>query len=918
MTAASPLRAYAAVTAAYWAFMLSDGALRMLVLLHFNGLGFTPVQLAWLFLLYEVAGIVTNLAAGWLAGRFGLAATLHAGLGLQVVALIALAQMDPAWGIVASVAFVMAVQGLSGVAKDLAKMSSKSAVKLLAPKGDGGLFRWVAVLTGSKNAVKGLGFFLGAALLALAGFKAAVWGMAGVLAVILTGVVLFLPAGLPGRIKPEEAWGGWRSADARVNRLSLARLFLFGARDVWFVVGVPVYFQMVLSDGTPDGRRAAFFLIGGFLALWIIAYGAVQAAAPRILGGAGQTEAAITRKAILWSGLLVPIPFALAAAAAWAGGPSPGLTATLVAGLLAFGFVFAVNSSVHSYLILAFGDAQRITRDVGFYYMANAAGRLVGTLLSGLSYQWGGLPLCLATAGVMATLGWLAGRATPARRLISAPPRAQAARPDVLPCRAKPDSVGPTGSPQKAALRMELQDLSATALSALIAARKVAPSEVMAAHLARRAMVNGAVNAIVSARDPDDLMAEARALDTVAPRGWLHGIPFAVKDLVEVAGLRSTHGSPLFADHVPVRDDLLAARMRGAGAVFVGKTNVPEWGQGSHSFNPVFGVTRNPYDLTKSAGGSSGGAAAALATRMVWVADGSDMMGSLRNPAAFCNVYGFRPSWGLVPADAGGESFLSTLSTDGPMARTIEDIAGLLAVQAGINPAVPFGRGGFGGLGPADVRGLRIGWLGDWGGAYAMEPGILTLCQQALGELAAMGAVVVDLPPPFAAGDLWRSWVTLRAMLNAGGKRALYDTACDALKPETVWEIEQGLTLTAQAVYDASAIRSAWYARLADVFADIDILAMPSAQVWPFPADWRWPKAIGAQAMDTYHRWMEVVVPVSLAGVPSLSVPVGFGPQGLPMGMQIVGPVGSDARVLGIGQAWHTATDWPARRPSPL
>jgi MFS family permease len=228
------------------------------------------------------------------------------------------------------------------------------------------------------------------------------------LTVILAAVALFLPPGLPGRMKSEESWGGWRSKDARVNRLSLARLFLFGARDVWFVVGIPVYFQSVLSDGTAEGRREAFFLVGGFMALWIIAYGAVQALAPRLLGGKGQPEAETTRKAILWAGLLVPIPFALAAAALVAGGPAPWLTVTLVFGLLLFGFVFAINSSVHSYLILAFGSAERITRDVGFYYMANAAGRLIGTLLSGLSYQVGGLPLCLATAGVMALLSWWA------------------------------------------------------------------------------------------------------------------------------------------------------------------------------------------------------------------------------------------------------------------------------------------------------------------------------------------------------------------------------------------------------------------------------------------------------------------------------------------------------------------------------
>ncbi len=409
MSRTDGLRAYAAVTAAYWAFMLSDGALRMLVLLHFNALGFNPVQLAWLFLLYELAGIVTNLAAGWIAARFGLAVTLWSGLAMQIVALIGLAQMDPGWGITTSVVFVMAVQGLSGVAKDLAKMSSKSAVKLLAPKGDGQLFRWVAALTGSKNAVKGIGYFLGAALLALAGFRGAVWGMAGVLAVILIAIRAFLPPGLPQGSKAARLASVW-SRDPRVNRLSLARMFLFGARDVWFVVGIPVYFQSVLSDGSPDGRRAAFFLIGGFMALWIIAYGAVQAAAPGLLAAKGRPESEIVAKAIGWAAWLVPIPFALALAAWIAGAPAPWLSLLIIAGLLAFGFVFAVNSSVHSYLILAFSRDERVSQDVGFYYMANAAGRLVGTLLSGVSYQIGGLPLCLATAGVMAALNWLSAR----------------------------------------------------------------------------------------------------------------------------------------------------------------------------------------------------------------------------------------------------------------------------------------------------------------------------------------------------------------------------------------------------------------------------------------------------------------------------------------------------------------------------
>jgi len=400
------LTAYIAVTAAYWAFMLTDGALRMLVLLHFHELGFSPITLAWLFLLYEVAGVVTNLTAGWLAARFGLTMTLYAGLFLQILALSALSQLDAAWPMSLSVPFVMAVQGLSGVAKDLAKMSSKSAVKLLAPSGDGVLFRWVALLTGSKNAVKGAGFFLGAVLLGLAGFKASVIGMAIVLAAILAAVVLFMPAGLPkgsNKAKFTQIF----ATDPRVNRLSLARMFLFGARDTWFVVGIPIYFQSVLSDGTPEGARQAFFLVGGFMALWIIGYGAVQAMAPRLLRGAETSEPVAVRAAIRWVGLLTFIPAALALATLM---PGAWLLPVLVAGLLIFGFVFAVNSSLHSYLILAFTGRERVTMDVGFYYMANAAGRLLGTLLSGLSYQAGGLALCLATAALMAGASYLAAR----------------------------------------------------------------------------------------------------------------------------------------------------------------------------------------------------------------------------------------------------------------------------------------------------------------------------------------------------------------------------------------------------------------------------------------------------------------------------------------------------------------------------
>ncbi len=398
------LAAYMTVTAAYWAFMLTDGALRMLVLLHFHTLGFSPVQLAYLFVLYEVMGVVTNLSAGWLAARFGLTSTLYAGLGLQIVALVALSQLDPAWGLSASVVFVMGVQGLSGVAKDLAKMSAKSAVKILAPSGDGALFKWVAILTGSKNAIKGLGFLLGTVLLGLWGFVTSVWVMAVVLAVILAGVVMFMPAGLP-QGKRSAKFSQVFSKDPNINRLSLARMFLFGARDVWFVVGIPIYFYAILSDGSEEGNRTAFFVIGSFMALWIILYGVVQGFAPKMLHAATSTTDEIVGKAVLWVGILTLIPMVLAGAV-WM--DVPHLTLIVVVGLLAFGFVFAVNSSVHSYLILAFTTGERVTMDVGFYYMSNAAGRLIGTLLSGLSYQIGGLPACLLTAALMAGASTLA------------------------------------------------------------------------------------------------------------------------------------------------------------------------------------------------------------------------------------------------------------------------------------------------------------------------------------------------------------------------------------------------------------------------------------------------------------------------------------------------------------------------------
>ena len=406
MTLPTGFAAYVTVTAAYWAFMLTDGALRMLVLLHFHTLGFSPVQLAYLFVLYEIAGVVTNLSAGWFAARFGLTTTLYAGLSLQVLALLALAQLDTSWGITASVVFVMLVQGVSGVAKDLTKMSSKSAVKTLAPADSGVLFQWVAVLTGSKNAVKGSGFLLGAMLLAVFGFVSSVLTMAVILFVILVGVLFYMPSGLPaGRkdAKFSEVFSGNRN----INWLSASRLFLFGARDVWFVVGVPIYFYAVISDGSDDGNRDAFFLVGTFMAVWTIFYGIIQGWTPRILKVTSRTDTEILAQAKRWVGLLIVVPLLLAALVWLVSEPSRTLTSVIVLGLLVFGGIFAVNSSLHSFLILSFTDAKRVTMDVGFYYMSNAAGRLLGTVLSGFTYQVGGLPMCLCAATVMIGLSWI-------------------------------------------------------------------------------------------------------------------------------------------------------------------------------------------------------------------------------------------------------------------------------------------------------------------------------------------------------------------------------------------------------------------------------------------------------------------------------------------------------------------------------
>lgn len=383
------MRDYAVVTGAYWAFTLTDGALRMLVLLYFHDLGYSPVSLAFLFLLYELFGVFTNLVGGWLGARSGLHRTLVAGLALQVVALLGLSAHSSDWVEWKSVVWVMVAQALSGIAKDLTKLSSKSAVKLVVA--DGALFRFVAALTGSKNALKGVGFFLGAWLLAWRGFDEALWSMAAGLVVVLAAAAALLGGDL-GRAATKPSLGSILAKSAAINRLSLARFFLFGARDIWFVVAVPVFLDEEL-DWSFEG-------IGGFLAAWVIGYGLVQSVAPQVL----RAGAATGRTAQV---LLVPL-VAVTAAIAIAVSAERVVTAAVVGGLLAFGVVFALNSAVHSYLVLAYSATDDdVAMDVGFYYSANAAGRLVGTLLSGLLYLAAGLPGALWGACGFLVAAWL-------------------------------------------------------------------------------------------------------------------------------------------------------------------------------------------------------------------------------------------------------------------------------------------------------------------------------------------------------------------------------------------------------------------------------------------------------------------------------------------------------------------------------
>ncbi|MRU16869.1 amidase [Roseovarius sp. A21] len=458
----------------------------------------------------------------------------------------------------------------------------------------------------------------------------------------------------------------------------------------------------------------------------------------------------------------------------------------------------------------------------------------------------------------------------------------------------------------------------ARAQARAIAEGELSAEDLMRATLLRIAEVNPGLNAVVSLRDEGVLLAEAKAADNRAPEGPLHGLPIAIKDLADAKGLPTSHGSPAFAGQVAARDSLHVARLRAAGAIVIGKTNTPEFGLGSHTYNPVHGATCNPYDTTRSCGGSSGGAAVALAAGMLSIVDGSDMMGSLRNPAGWCNVYGHRPTWGLVPATPEGESFLHPMATNGPMARTPEDLALLLEVMAGPEARQPYGCAvpalSVGG----GAKGARIAWLGDWGGAFPYEEGIAPLCEAALAVMEAQGAVVEPLAPPFDRDLMWQSWKTLRHWAVAAKFAPLLEApeTRDLLKPEAVWEIEQGRALSALEVHRASEIRSEWFRVAAGVFEAYDALALPTAQVWPFPVEWDWPHEVAGQAMDTYHRWMEVVVPASLAGLPAVAMPAGFGAQGLPMGVQLIGPRGGDGALLRLAQGYHDATDWPGQRPA--
>jgi amidase len=468
--------------------------------------------------------------------------------------------------------------------------------------------------------------------------------------------------------------------------------------------------------------------------------------------------------------------------------------------------------------------------------------------------------------------------------------------------------------------------MDALALGAAIRAKKISCVEVMTAFLDHIDRFNPAANAIVSLRPRTELLAEARERDALLARGEilgpLHGLPQAIKDLVGVKGLPTTMGSPLFRDNVAAADALFVERMRNAGAIIIGKTNVPEFGLGSHTFNPVFGPSRNAYDPTKTVGGSSGGAGVALALRLLPVADGSDHGGSLRNPAAFNNVIALRPTYGRVP-NPEEDAFMPGFSVIGPMARNVPDLQMLLAVQSGYDARQPYSIPEPHSLAtaPLDVnpKGKRIGWLGDFGGHIPFEAGVLDLCRQALRTLQGLGCVVEDVTPDFDAEKIFQNWALLRSWGNWKRIAPLYadPEKRKQLKPEAIWEFERCQKISGIDVRVAAGVRTEWYSVVRKLFERYDYLVLPSAQVFPFDVETHWPKEIAGKKMDTYHRWMEVMIPVTFSGCPAIGVPVGFSARGLTMGMQIVAPMRAEQSLLQIAHAYDQATQWVTKALPP-
>jgi amidase len=462
---------------------------------------------------------------------------------------------------------------------------------------------------------------------------------------------------------------------------------------------------------------------------------------------------------------------------------------------------------------------------------------------------------------------------------------------------------------------MEITDLNADDLSRAIHAKDVSCVEVMSAYLERIWTLNPKYNAIVSLQDEDLLLWQARELDerlaNGVDMGWLHGLPQAIKDLAATAGIRTTNGSPLNKDNVPAADNLMVSRMKAAGCIVIGKTNAPEFGLGSHTFNEVFGHTHNAYDLSKTSGGSSGGAAVSLATRMLPVADGSDFMGSLRNPAGWNNVFGFRPSQGRVPNAPAADAYVSQLGTEGPMGRTVKDVAMLLDVQAGYDARAPLslndGARFNGRLDGLDAKTMRIGWLGDLNGYLAMEPGVLDVCSGALGRLEGAGCTVEPASFDYPPEDAWDAWLVWRRWLVAS-RIAPYlknPENRDLIKPEALWEYDEARSLTGADVLDASQQRTEFFQSMLRLFERFDYLALPSAQVFPFDGSLRWPSSIAGRTMDTYHRWMEVTIYATFAGLPAVCVPAGFSADGLPMGLQLIGRPRGDWDTLRVAALYE-------------